>query len=76
MSKSVVISVRIPKELKDELEELGIDYSKEVREFLKRLVRARKAEELIRQAEEIQRQSKKVRDNLSARVIREDRDSR
>lgn len=41
MSKTVVIGVRVPKELKDELDRLGIDYSKEIREFLKRLVRAR-----------------------------------
>ncbi len=76
MSGSAVVSVRVPKELKDELDRLGIDYAKEIREFLRRLVRAKKAENLIRQAEEIQRRSKRVRENLSAKVIREDRESR
>lgn len=76
MSGSAVVSVRVPKELKDELDRLGIDYAKEIREFLRRLVRAKKAEDLIRQAEEIQRRSRRIRENLSAKVIREDRESR
>jgi len=35
---SVVISVRVRKELKEELERLGIDYAEAVRRFLEELV--------------------------------------
>ena len=76
VGRSVVIGVRVPRELKEELDRLGIDYSKEIRGYLRRLVRIRRAEELIRRAEEIQRRSRKVEGNLSAEVIREDRESR
>ena len=76
VGRSVVIGVRVPRELKEELDRLGIDYSKEIRDYLRRLVRIRRAEELIRSAEEIQRRSRKVEGNLSAEVIREDRESR
>ena len=39
-------------------------------------VMVRRAEELIRRAEEIQKRSMRVEGNLSAEVIREDRESR
>ncbi len=43
---SVVLSVRVPKWLKEELERLGIDYSREIREYLERRVREELAKRL------------------------------
>ncbi|MEM2025770.1 MAG: hypothetical protein QXW94_05710, partial [Desulfurococcaceae archaeon] len=43
---SVVIGVRIPKKLKEELEQLGIDYAREIREYLQRRVKEEKAKKL------------------------------
>ncbi len=75
MGRTVVIGVRIPKELKEEMERLGINYAEEVREFLLRLVRERKAEELAEEMDELAAKVGRVRGNLAAEFIREDRDA-
>jgi mRNA-degrading endonuclease RelE of RelBE toxin-antitoxin system len=74
---SVVISVRVRKELKEELERLGIDYAEAVRRFLEELVareRRRLALEKAREAREKLR-SKVGTLSPSAELIREDRDA-
>jgi len=75
LGRTVVIGVRIPKELKEEMERLGINYAEEVREFLLRLVRERKAEELAEEMDELATKVGRVRGNLAAEFIREDRDA-
>jgi hypothetical protein len=72
----VVISVRVRKELKEELERLGIDYAEAVRRFLEELVvreRRRLALEKAREVREMLR-SKVGALSPSAELIREDRD--
>ena len=39
---SDVISIRVPKKLKDELQELNLDYAEEVRTYLERMVKKKK----------------------------------
>ena len=73
---SVVISVRVPRKLKEELERLGINYSDAVREFLEQLVRKEKARRLRERMEELKRRIGRVEGNLAARFVREDRDAR
>jgi antitoxin component of RelBE/YafQ-DinJ toxin-antitoxin module len=75
MSRTVVIGVRIPKELKEDLEKLGIDYASEIRSFLNRLVREKKAELLIKEMDEFTKQVGRVKGNLAAEFIRKDRDA-
>lgn len=72
---SVVISVRIPKRLKEELERLGINYSKAVREFLEELVRREKARRLREEMERLKQSIGVLEGNLVAEFVREDRDS-
>ncbi len=74
---SVVLSVRIPKWLKEELDRLGIDYSREIREFLERRVREELAKRLEARYEELLRDSPLIRGgNLAVEFIREDRNAR
>lgn len=71
---SVVIGVRVPRWVKEELERLGIDYAREVREYLLRRVREERARRLMREIDDLMRSIGRVRGNLSAESIREDRD--
>ncbi|AEM38360.1 hypothetical protein Pyrfu_0489 [Pyrolobus fumarii 1A] len=73
---SVVISVRVPRRLKEELERLGINYSAAVREFLEELVRREKARRLRDEMERLRRSIGRVEGNLAAEFVREDRDAR
>ena len=74
MGSSVVIGVRVPRWVKEELERLGIDYSRELREYLLKRVREERAKRLIREIEEIAKSIGRVEGNLAAALIREDRD--
>lgn len=72
---SIVIGVRIPRKLKEELEELGVDYTKEIKEYLTRRVREERAKRLVKEVKEFKSRLKPIRGNLSAEFIREDRDA-
>jgi hypothetical protein len=45
---SDVIAVIVSKKLKDELQELNLDYAQEVRECLERIVKRKKLKQLMR----------------------------
>jgi len=75
LTLSVVIGVRVPRKLKEELEELGIDYTKEIKEYLTRRVREERAKRLVKEVKEFKSRLKPIRGNLSAEFIREDRDA-
>ena len=73
---SDVIAVRVPKKLKEELQELDLDYAEEMRMCLERLVKRKKLKKALKEVD-------KFRDNLSkktgmttpsAEIIREDRE--
>ncbi len=74
MGRTVVIGIRVPKELKEELERLGINYSDEVRKFLTELVREKRAEKLIKEIDDFMARIKPIKENFAAELIREDRD--
>ncbi len=71
---SVVIGVRIPKRLKEEIEKLGINYSEEIRRYLEKRVREERARRIIARIEALRKKIKPVEENFSAKLIREDRD--
>lgn len=71
---SVVIAVRIPRKLKEELDALGINYSEEIRRFLEQRVREEKAKRLIKEIEEIAKSIPRISGNLAIEMIGEDRD--
>ena len=72
---STVISVRVPRKLKEELEKLGINYSKAVREYLEELVRREKARRLRERMEEFKRRIGRIEGDLASAFVREDRDA-
>lgn len=73
---SVVVSFRIPKKLKEELEKFGVDYTIEVKAFLEELVRKKKAEKLKFEMDKLREGIGQIEGNLSVKFIREDRDKR
>ncbi|MEZ0248130.1 MAG: antitoxin [Thermoproteus sp.] len=73
---SVVIGIRIPKRLKEELEKLGINYTEEIREYLQRRVREEKARRLADALDGISKELGAVGEDYSTAWIREERESR
>ncbi|MEJ2771666.1 MULTISPECIES: CopG family transcriptional regulator [unclassified Stygiolobus] len=76
MGKSVVISVRIPEELKEELEKYNIDEAEVIRRALVNEVKKAKAKELEKEAKEIKEVLRKIPVEDVIKEIREDRDER
>ncbi|PVU76562.1 CopG family transcriptional regulator [Acidianus hospitalis] len=76
MGKSVVISVRIPEELKEELEKYNIDEAEVIRRALINEVKKAKAKELEKEAREIKEVLSKIPIEDVIKEIREDRDER
>ncbi len=73
---SEVISIRISKKLKHELEELNINYPELVRKYLEEVVRKEKMKRLLTEADKIRNELKEKYGNFnpSYELIREDRD--
>ncbi|BBG27770.1 CopG family transcriptional regulator [Sulfuracidifex tepidarius] len=76
MIKSVVISVRIPEELKKELEKYKIDEAEVIRNALISEVKRAKAKELENEMKELEGVLSKIPPGEVTKEIREDRDSR
>jgi len=73
---SDVIAVRVPKKLKDELQELNLDYAPEVRDCLERMVKRKKLKQLMRQVDRFRNDLYKKAGvtTSSADIIRLDRE--
>ena len=73
---SDVIAIRVPKKLKDELQELNMDYAEDIRECLKRKVKAEKLKRVMKEIDAFRTElGKKTGITVSsADIIREDRD--
>ncbi len=74
MGSSIVIGIRVPKWVKEELDKLGIDYTREMREFIMKRLEEEKMKRLSSRMDQIRKRAKRVEGNLSALVIRESRD--
>lgn len=72
---SVVISIRIPKELRDKLRELGIDYYREVVEFLVRRVQEEYYRQMSERYRRLLERSPRLGSDFATAFIREDRES-
>ncbi|MGB9709593.1 MAG: antitoxin [Infirmifilum sp.] len=72
---SAVISFRVPRRLKEEIEKLGLDYASELRAYLEELVRRKKAEALRREMDSLREDIGRIEGNLAAEFIREERDA-
>jgi hypothetical protein len=73
---SDVIAVRVPKKLKEEIQELNLDYANDVRECLERKVKAEKLKRVMKEIDSFRIELGKKRGTTesSADTIREDRD--
>ncbi len=74
--KSVTITVRISKRLKESLDRYGVEVSKVVREALEKEVKRRKLEDLKRVAGELGVFFSKIPDEKIVKSIKETRRSR
>ena len=72
---SDVIAVRVPKKLKDELQELNLDYAPEVRDCLELMVKKSKLKDLMKQVDKSRNELYKKTGvtTPSSDIIREDR---
>jgi len=73
---SDVIAVRVSKKLKDELQELNVDYAEDVRAYLETMVKKEKLKQVMREVNAFRKElGKKTGVTASsAEIIREDRD--
>ncbi len=73
---SDVIAIRIPKKLKNELQELNLDYADEVRAHLEMMVKSTKMKKLMKEVDEFRNKlgKKTGMTASSAEIIREDRE--
>ena len=72
----VVISAKIPKSLKEEIDRLGIKISDVVREALIEAVRKKKLERLKEKRRRLRKILEKIPDNRIVKSIRESREGR
>ena len=74
---SVVVSFRIPKELKKKMDELRglINWSEEIRKFIERRIKEYEQLRAIEELEEIVRSIPTMPKGTAMKYVREDRDS-
>ena len=72
-----VISVRIPRELKEKMDSLKgvVNWSEEIRRFIERRIREVEQERAIEELEELIRKLPVMPKDYIVRYVREDRDS-
>lgn len=72
---SVVVSIRIPREVKEALERSGVDWRRRVKEYLVQLALQEEKRRILREARELRR---RVAGDTgeSHLLVREDRDAR
>jgi len=73
---SDVIAVRVPKKLKDELQELNLDYAEDIRVYLEKIVKKKKLKKKMEEVEKFRNElSRKTGLTAAAAdIIRGDRE--
>ena len=72
-----IVTVRVPDELKVKMKELNINWSEEIREFIRRRIDEEERRKKMNEALEIlKRTPVSVERGFAAKSVREDRDSR
>ncbi|MEM0320368.1 MAG: hypothetical protein QXS67_03035 [Candidatus Nezhaarchaeales archaeon] len=69
-----VITIRVSDELKKKMREVKLNWSEEIREFIKQRINELEREKSIKEAMEILKDKKGVERGFSALSVREDRD--
>ena len=70
----VTVSAKVKRELWEKLKKYNINISEVIREALEEKVREEKAKRLIKEFNDFMEKFKPIKENLSAKIIREDRD--
>ena len=70
-----IVTVRVPDELKLKMKELDINWSEEIREFIRRRIDEEERKRRIQEALELAKASGSVSRGFAAKSVREDRDS-
>ncbi|MHA1506727.1 MAG: type II toxin-antitoxin system VapB family antitoxin [Candidatus Asgardarchaeia archaeon] len=70
-----VVSFRIPKELKESMKEIGINWSEEVRMFIESKVREYKRKNALEEIDSMLKNLPKTEKGTAKKYVREDRDS-
>lgn len=68
------MGIRVPKEVKEELDRLGLDYSEEARRLFEEIIKRKKAEEAVKALKGYRSSVQEVKGNIAAEVIREARE--
>lgn len=73
---SDVIAIRVPKKLKEDLQQLNLDYAEDIRRYLERMVKKKKLKKKLEEVEKFRNDlSKKIGLTApSADIIRGDRE--
>ena len=69
----VTVSVKVKRELWEKIKKYNINISEVIMEALEKKVREEKAKRLIREYNDFMGKFKPIKENLSAKIIREDR---
>jgi len=74
---SVVISVRVPRRLKEEMDKLSgyVNWSEEIRKFLEERVKELRRKRVLEEARKVIESLPELPPGTAARYVREDRDS-
>jgi hypothetical protein len=73
---STVIGVRVPKEVKEELDRLGVDYSEEVRRLFVDIIRRRRMEMAVKALRSFRASIGEVEGDLATEIVRGERERR
>jgi len=76
MGKYVTVSVKIPREIKERLDRLGVKTSELLRRAIMEELRRREVEELKKEIEELRDVLERISPKFVVDSIREDRESR
>ena len=70
-----VISFRLPKEVKESMKEIDINWSEEMRKFIERTIRNYKKEQSIKKIDSMLRTLPGADKGAASKYVRKDRDS-
>ena len=69
-----IVSVKVPEDIKKKMKELDINWSEEIRNFIKKKIKEKEKEKILKEVREMLK-GVKVSEGTSASIVREDRDS-
>ena len=72
---SVVVSVRVPRELRREMKKYDISWSEEIREFIKKRIEEEEKKRALQEVIELVESLPGVPKGTAKKLVREDRDS-